>query len=51
MRTRYFGTHTSAYPHTISIAINGVDVLRHAQVLGMDQSRTTHDTIMENLSD
>ena len=38
-------------PCTISVSINGVKVLRHAQVLGEHQGRTTHDMIMEGLTD
>ena len=38
-------------PCTISVSINGVKVLKHAQVLGENHGRTTHDTIMEDLTD
>ena len=50
MRTRYFG-HWRKSPCTISVAINDVKVLRHVQVLGLDQGRTTHDIFMEDLTD
>ena len=50
MRTRYFGPWNMD-PCTISVTINDVKVLKHAQVLGEHQGRTTHDTIMEDLTD
>ena len=50
MRTSYFGPWNMD-PCTISVAINGEKVLKHAQVLGEHLGRTTHDTIMEDLQD
>ena len=38
-------------PCTITVKINGEKVLKNAQVLGENHGRTTHDTIMEELTD
>ena len=37
-------------PCTITVSINGEQVLKTAQVLSEDQGRTTHDTEMEDVT-
>ena len=50
MRTTYFAPWNMA-PCTVNVKVNGEKVLKNAQVLGENHGRTTHDSILEDLTD